>query len=80
MRTNTPLVTWSLMQLASLSANMDAASTASKLAIIAPQNIAFGLGRMYAIHGELDARSRKQVEVFRSAEEALAFLGAKEPN
>lgn len=64
-------------QLASLSANMDAASFASKLAIIAPENVAFGLGRMYATYRQMEARSRKHVEVFRSRGEALAFLGVK---
>lgn len=65
-------------QLASLSADMDAASPASKLAIIAPQDIAFGLGRMYATYRELDTRSRKRVAVFRSREEAFAFLESKD--
>lgn len=64
-------------QLASLSADMDAPSLASKLAIIAPQNVAFGLGRMYATYRQMEARSRKHVEVFRSRGEALAFLGVK---
>jgi len=66
-----------IRQLASLSASMDAASLDSKLAIIAPQNIAFGLGRMYATYRQMEAQSRKQVEVFRSRGEALAFLGVK---
>jgi hypothetical protein len=64
-------------QLASLSADMDAPSLASKLAIIAPQNIAFGLGRMFATYRQMEARSKKHVEVFRSRGEALAFLGVK---
>ena len=63
-------------QLASLSAGMDAPSSPSKLAIIAPQDVAFGLGRMYATYRQMDARSRKHVGVFRSRKEALAFLGA----
>ncbi|MBZ5534721.1 MAG: hypothetical protein LAO31_02100 [Acidobacteriia bacterium] len=62
-------------QLASLSVNMDAPSLASKLAIIAPQDVAFGLGRMYATYRGMDPQSKKQVEVFRSLGEALAFLG-----
>jgi hypothetical protein len=65
-------------ELASLSATMDAVSPASKLAIIAPENLAFGLGRMYATYRELDPRSRKRVKVFRSVGEALVFLGVKE--
>jgi hypothetical protein len=57
---------------------MDAASLTSKLAIIAPQDDAYGLGRMYAAYRELDTRSRKHVEVFRSVKEAWAFLGSKD--
>lgn len=64
-------------ELASTSAHMDVPST-SKLAIIAPQDVAYGLGRMYATYREMDERSTKQVEVFRTAGEALAFLGVSE--
>jgi hypothetical protein len=62
-------------ELASLSVHMDAPSLSSKLAIIAPQDVAFGLGRMFATYREMGAQSTKQVEVFRSLGEALAFLG-----
>jgi len=65
-------------ELASLSARMDGVSPASKLAIIAPGALAFGLGRMYATYRELNPWSRKQVEVFGSVGEALAFLGIKD--
>lgn len=65
--------------LAALSADMDAAAAPpaphSKFAIVAPQTVAFGLGQMYATYRSMDTRSRKQVEVFRSLQEALAFLG-----
>jgi hypothetical protein len=62
-------------QLASVSAGMDAVAPQSKFAIVAPSDLAFGLGRMYAAHRSLDSRSTKQVEVFRTLDEALAFLG-----
>lgn len=64
-----------LQQLASEAAAMDHPASAVKLAIVAPASLAFGLARAYQSHRELDARSRKQVEVFRTLAEALAFLG-----
>jgi hypothetical protein len=64
-----------IRELARLSAGMDACSLASRFAIVAPTDLAFGLGRMYATYRSLDDRSTKQVGVFRSQEAALAFLG-----
>ena len=61
--------------LATESAGMDARGTSSKLAIVAPDELAFGLGRMYEAYRGMDARSTKEVGVFRSVAEALAFLG-----
>jgi hypothetical protein len=63
-------------QLASLSSGMDA-RTPAKLAIVAPQDVQFGLGRMYQVYRELESRSTKQVHVFRSLELALAWLGMR---
>jgi hypothetical protein len=62
-------------ELAQTSAAMDDRARPSKLAIIATQEVAFGLGRMYEAYRSLDARSTKQVAVFRDAAEALYFLG-----
>ena len=64
-----------VMELARLSAMADAGASASKLAIVAPGDQAFGLGRMYQVHRNLEGGSSKQVGVFRSQREALAFLG-----
>ena len=66
-------------RLASVSAEMDAGAPASRLAIIAPRDFEFGLGRMYAAHREMDRRSTKQVGVFRTRPEALAWLGLNQP-
>ena len=66
-------------ELAKLSAGMDAHSSASKFAIVAPTAEAFGLGRMYETYRGLDERSTKEVRVFRSLEEALEFLGETNP-
>ena len=65
-------------ELASVSAGMDSRSSASRFAIVAPTEIAFGLGRMYEAYRNLDDRSTKEVGVFRSRQEALAFLGIQE--
>lgn len=66
-----------LKQLAGLSASMDTTSSQSKFAIVAPGDYAFGLGRMYESYRRLEGRSTKQVGVFRSLDEALAFLALK---
>lgn len=61
-------------ELAALAASMDTPKP-SRMAIVAPQDIAFGLGRMFETNREMDDRSTKTVAVFRTLEEALAFLG-----
>jgi hypothetical protein len=64
-------------ELAKLSASMDEAGSRSRLAIVAPKDFAFALGRLYEAHRGLDERSRKTVSVFRSVGEALAWLGSE---
>lgn len=64
-----------LRDLATLSASMDSAAPGSKFAIVAPKDLEFGLGRMYEAYRTLNEQSTKQVGVFRSLAEALAFLG-----
>jgi hypothetical protein len=61
--------------LARLSASMDPSSPSSKLAIVAPDDLAFGLGRMSEAYREGNAQSTKRVGVFRSLADALTFLG-----
>ena len=60
--------------LASFSADMDVPSKTSRFAIVAPTEFAFGLGRLYEILGSHDDRRTKEVRVFRSLDEAKAFL------
>jgi hypothetical protein len=74
MRIDLPTVE-EVKKLARLAVEMDAPATKSKFAIFAPQDLAFGIGRMFAAYRSLDDRSAKQVGVFRSLAEALAFLG-----
>jgi hypothetical protein len=63
-----------IKQLAELAASMDTTKSQSKFAIVAPGDYAFGLGRMYESYRRLEGRSTKQVGVFRSLAEAVAFL------
>jgi hypothetical protein len=63
--------------LALLSAAMDMRTPASKFAIVAPGDVAFGFGRMFAAHREANPRSQKEVAVFRSMDAALKWLGAE---
>jgi hypothetical protein len=63
-----------IRELALLSASMDVLSGGGKFAIVAPRDLAFGLGRMYETYRALEPRSTKEVGVFRTRPEALAFL------
>jgi hypothetical protein len=62
-------------ELARMSAAMDPPDTATKMAIVAPDDLLFGLGRMYEAFREAAPSSRKQVAVFRTRPEAMAWLG-----
>jgi len=66
-----------LRQLAMLSAAMDLPSQPSKFAIVATQDWAFGLGRMYETYRELSTGGTKLVKVFRNFEDACKFLGVE---
>jgi hypothetical protein len=61
-------------QLAAVAAAMDDPDAYARFAIVAPQDIAYGLGRMYETYRGLDTHSTKDVAVFRTAAEALAWL------
>ncbi len=62
-------------ELAEISAHMDEPATRSKFAIVAPSDVAFGLGRVFQSYRGLMKNSTKDVEVFRTMEDALRFLG-----
>jgi hypothetical protein len=66
-----------IRELAQLSAAMDGDAVPSRLAIVAPEDFAFALGRQYEAHRELDKRSTKTVSVFRLIGDALAWLGSE---
>jgi hypothetical protein len=63
-----------LLSLAELSAGMDSQTHASRFAIVAPQDLFFGLGREYQVYRELSGGSTKEVGVFRTMDEALRWL------
>jgi len=65
--------------LAHVAAGTDASRGSSRLAIVAPGDLAFALGRMFQTNRELDPRSRREVGVFRTTKEALAFLRIDHP-
>ena len=65
--------------LAVVAAGADASRGSSRLAIVAPGDLAFALGRMFQTNRELDPRSKREVGVFRTTKEALAFLRIDHP-
>jgi hypothetical protein len=68
----------SVRDLADLAAGMDSSGCSSKFAIVASDDLAFGIGRMYQSYREFDPRSTKEVAVFRSMAAALKWLDAEE--
>jgi hypothetical protein len=68
-----------IKELAMTSAGMDAPGAERRFAIVAKDDLAFGLGRMYEAYREMQPQSRKRVGVFRTMREALEYLDIKEP-
>jgi hypothetical protein len=68
-----------MRNLAEVSARADLPGGSSKFAIVAPDEVMFGVSRMYESYRELNPRSTKQVAVFRKLAEALAWI-AGEPS
>ncbi len=64
-------------ELAAASAAMDPGGPERRFAIVAPNDFAFGLGRMYEAYREMLPGSRKRVGVFRTMPEALEFLAIR---
>ena len=61
--------------LAAASARMDAPPYPSKLAIVAAGNAQYGMARMYQTYRELETKGTKLINVFRTMDEAVAWLG-----
>ena len=59
-------------------ARTDAQTLSERLAIVAPNDLAFGLARMYQAYREISPAATKQVAVFRDRASALQWLGLEE--
>lgn len=66
-----------LSQISQCAASMDTACERSRLAVVAPQDVYFGLARMYEVLRSETPGSRKAVSVFRSRADAEAWLGIR---
>ena len=64
----------SLKKLAEVAAATDIPGQRAKLAIVAPRDLYFGLGRMYESLREGSPRTTREVGVFHSREEAESWL------
>ncbi|MCK6474306.1 MAG: hypothetical protein L6R28_21520 [Planctomycetes bacterium] len=65
----------SVREIAEVAVTMDPPEGGSKFAIVAPDDLAFALGRMYEVYREMVPGSKKEVAVFHTLEEAFAWLG-----
>jgi hypothetical protein len=65
--------------LAMTAVEMDIGEALSRFAIVAPENLGFGLGRMFQAYREMEKGSRKEVGVFRTLKEAFEWLGIPDP-
>lgn len=75
----TPPEAGRMRDLASLSAKTDVPHPGARLAIVAGNDLAYGLAQMYAAYRSINPQSTKQVEVFRSLDDALRWLVPKTP-
>ena len=65
--------------LAMTAADMDHHATSTRFAIVAPEDLAFGIGRMFETYREMEKGSTKDVGVFRTVAEAFEFLAIVDP-
>jgi hypothetical protein len=63
--------------LAELASAMDVSGASSRLAIVAPHDVAYGFARMFETYRTMNQRGAKVVSVFRSMQAALDWLGVK---
>lgn len=68
-----------IQALAALSVAMDPPASRSRFAIVAPDDLAYGLGRMYQTHRGLASNTAKEVGVFRTVQAGLDWLGLPAP-
>jgi hypothetical protein len=63
--------------LAELSARMDDPSAKSKFAIIAHEDLHYGLARMYEAYRSMQPKNTRTLAIFRTREDALRWLAKK---
>lgn len=70
-----PPSTARIRQLAEVASKMESSNSTSRFAILAPSDEAYGYGRMFQAFRAYQDGGTRNVEVFRTAEEVLVFLG-----
>ena len=66
-----------LVELAKISATMDDRKIATKFAIVASAPFAYGMGQLYEAYRNINPRSTKVVQVFRSMKDAMEWIEGK---
>lgn len=70
-----PPSTARIRQLAEVASKMESSNSASKFAILAPTDEAYGYGRMFKAFRAYQDGETRNVEVFRMRQEVMVFLG-----
>ena len=70
-----PPPTARIRQLAEVASKMESSNSTSKFAILAPSDVAYGYGRMFKAFRAYQDGGARNVEVFRTPEEVMNFLG-----
>jgi len=70
-----PPSTARIRQLAEVASKMESSNSASKFAILAPTDEAYGYGRMFKAFRAYQDGETRNVEVFRTKQEVMGFLG-----
>jgi len=68
----------SVRALADLATAMDVPGASSRLAIVAPHDLAYGFARMFETYRTMNQSGAKIVSVFRSMQAALHWLGLED--
>ena len=64
-----------IRQLAEVASKMESSNSTSKFAILAPSDVAYGYGRMFKAFRAYQDGGARNVEVFRTQQEVMVFLG-----
>jgi hypothetical protein len=70
-----PPPTARIRQLAEVASKMESSNSTSKFAILAPSDVAYGYGRMFKAFRAYQDGGSREVEVFRTQQEVMVFLG-----